>query len=1055
MSSAADTNTTEESSIAPLVKELSAALARDTPATNQSERGGLVEPPYDLDVDAFATIVPSSKRQKGLSEVHATALKDACEVMRDTKSHVSRLVTPQGTFIIRNRYNAAELTAAMALLSCPYVCRYHAVVVDGNRDAGLVPVGFIVEDMGDLSLTQWMQRAKADKEKEAKQQQGKPNTGAASISLDAALVGVMRDVLSGVAAVHAAGYAYGGVNASNVKVTTCGAAKLTVPSQSGGAAAAEADVRSLAALLQHCIDTLQLDDSAVAAWRPLLDALGAEVAVTPSAALALLPASPTVADAFFSQALMCIAGGMAGLPEDSRESIKLPVAVSDVALRCSLTCLSLVTFLGKLTAAQRAVSLQWARTTADVIVRFISDGGVGAQLPARAEAKDKALLAAIDVLLSLNTASDNLVADALLQTMIQNASHAADVTLAARRARVLRQLGRFDECSHALDAHLASMQESSANARTTPGYAAIVLEKIKLYTATKQTAALVTAIEACDLDSIHASYRLAAICAVGRARLLFRHNYSHALFAARLFHEAALYLAATPAGAITPWHAFCLADGAMASHQRADEDSVKMALGQYQRALVVLQGKLDPSHPAIVRTLSNSAKAMSSFESGDALKQALKTLEQAREIANRFYGENHPIALAATVARADIIQARGREKDIKKAMNLYDRVIPRYQEIGDYESWAATLCTKANAYLRLKDGAKPAMELYSKVLLMSVPPSVLADACCGMAAALSDDGTQTERKLEFIDRAAAHYKEANNNHGAAQILLTKARILEQREQWSDVVKTYSDVIAIEVSQIEAYHPDVASKMIMSLHGNKANALQQLGDRQSLEEANKLYEGVYLARVETFGEEHPSTLSTLANQASALQKMGDGDSLQRALDKYDKVILAQTKQLGADHLDVVLSLSNKAAALMKSSDASRVVEAARLFTQVLGARRTALGYDHPLVVASISNLTIALRQCGDRDSLSRADRLYDEILARYDKAPLDSPQGSTYLTAAMNKASGLLALNAASRAKEFCATLSRRLPAGHPMLQEIASLERRADAQPQASPLPVD
>lgn len=137
------------------------------------------------------------------------------------------------------------------------------------------------------------------------------------------------------------------------------------------------------------------------------------------------------------------------------------------------------------------------------------------------------------------------------------------------------------------------------------------------------------------------------------------------------------------------------------------------------------------------------------------------------------------------------------------------------------------------------------------------------------------------------------------------------------------------------------------------------------------EAEDLIRRVFEIRVETLGEDHPSSLTSLNQLADLLFSEGRIDEVE-PLDR--KTLEIRRRVLGEDHPDTQRSLNGLAATL---HNRGRYDEAARLFQEGLDYRRQTLGDNHPDTLLLANNLAAALLELG---RYAEAEALLREVVA---------------------------------------------------------------------------
>ncbi len=143
--------------------------------------------------------------------------------------------------------------------------------------------------------------------------------------------------------------------------------------------------------------------------------------------------------------------------------------------------------------------------------------------------------------------------------------------------------------------------------------------------------------------------------------------------------------------------------------------------------------------------------------------------------------------------------------------------------------------------------------------------------------------------------------------------------------------------------------------------------QRLG---MFDEAETLIRRVLEIRTATFGEDHPSSLTSLNQLADLLFSQGRIDEVE-PLDR--KTLEIRRRVLGEDHPDTQRSLNGLAATL---HNRGRYDEAAQLFQEGLDYRRRTLGDNHPDTLLLANNLAAAYLELG---RCAEAEALLQEVV----------------------------------------------------------------------------
>ncbi len=160
---------------------------------------------------------------------------------------------------------------------------------------------------------------------------------------------------------------------------------------------------------------------------------------------------------------------------------------------------------------------------------------------------------------------------------------------------------------------------------------------------------------------------------------------------------------------------------------------------------------------------------------------------------------------------------------------------------------------------------------------------------------------------------------------------------------------FQEILETWMTTIGQDHPSTLSSM-----ANLASTYRHQG---RWKEAEELEVQVVVTRRKVLGEEHPDTLLSLGNLASTYRNQG---RWKEAEELEVQVMMARRKVLGEEHSDTLLSLGNLASTYRNQG---RWKEAEELEVQVMIARRKVLGEEHPDTLLSLGNLASTYRNQG--------------------------------------------------------------------------------------------
>ena len=149
---------------------------------------------------------------------------------------------------------------------------------------------------------------------------------------------------------------------------------------------------------------------------------------------------------------------------------------------------------------------------------------------------------------------------------------------------------------------------------------------------------------------------------------------------------------------------------------------------------------------------------------------------------------------------------------------------------------------------------------------------------------------------------------------------------------------------------------------MHVYIDLGRLLRRLGRLK--EAATHEREGLNFA-LQTFGEEHPGTLTLMGHLASTLDAQGD---LAGARELGEQVLAVRRRTLGDEHPHTLIAMNNLASMLDAQGD---LAGARELGEQVLAVQRRTLGDEHPHTLTSMGNLASTLEAQGDLAGCARA------------------------------------------------------------------------------------
>jgi tetratricopeptide (TPR) repeat protein len=188
----------------------------------------------------------------------------------------------------------------------------------------------------------------------------------------------------------------------------------------------------------------------------------------------------------------------------------------------------------------------------------------------------------------------------------------------------------------------------------------------------------------------------------------------------------------------------------------------------------------------------------------------------------------------------------------------------------------------------------------------------------------------------------------------AMTLYSDGRWEEAKELFMQVMETRKRVLGEE-------HPSTLISM--------ADLASTYRNQERWKEAEKLFVQVMETRKRVLGEEHPDTLISMANLASTYS---DG-RWEEAKELFVQVMETSSRVLGEEHPSTLTSMANLASLYRKQG---RWKEAEELDVQVMEASSRVLGPEHPSTLTSMSNLASTYR---DQGRWKEAEKLEVQVM----------------------------------------------------------------------------
>ncbi|XP_044716490.1 tetratricopeptide repeat domain-containing protein [Hirsutella rhossiliensis] len=175
----------------------------------------------------------------------------------------------------------------------------------------------------------------------------------------------------------------------------------------------------------------------------------------------------------------------------------------------------------------------------------------------------------------------------------------------------------------------------------------------------------------------------------------------------------------------------------------------------------------------------------------------------------------------------------------------------------------------------------------------------------------------------------------------ASLLHCVASYFNFEGKWSDAEKLSVDAVETRKRVLGEEHPSTLTSM--------ANLALTYSNQGRWKEAEELGVQVMETRKRVLGEEHPDTLTSMANIASTYRNQG---RWKEAEELGVQVMETRKRVLGEEHPDTLTSMANLA---LTYSNQGRWKEAEELGVQVMETRKRVLGEEHPDTLTSMANL----------------------------------------------------------------------------------------------------
>ncbi|KAK3379401.1 hypothetical protein B0T24DRAFT_154684 [Lasiosphaeria ovina] len=175
----------------------------------------------------------------------------------------------------------------------------------------------------------------------------------------------------------------------------------------------------------------------------------------------------------------------------------------------------------------------------------------------------------------------------------------------------------------------------------------------------------------------------------------------------------------------------------------------------------------------------------------------------------------------------------------------------------------------------------------------------------------------------------------------ASLLACAAGLFDYQGQWKEVERFLIEATGVRKELLGEEHPSTLTSI--------ANLASTYWNQGRWKEAEELEVQVVETKKRVLGEEHPDTLTSISNLASTYRNQG---RWKEAEELGVQVMETIKRVLGEEHPDTLTSMANLASTYRNQG---RWKEAEELEVQVIETRKRVLGEEHPSTLTSIANL----------------------------------------------------------------------------------------------------
>ncbi|MGD8539980.1 MAG: CHAT domain-containing protein [Candidatus Aminicenantes bacterium] len=373
--------------------------------------------------------------------------------------------------------------------------------------------------------------------------------------------------------------------------------------------------------------------------------------------------------------------------------------------------------------------------------------------------------------------------------------------------------------------------------------------------------------------------------------------------------------------------------------------------GLIDRAITILERKLGPDHPEVMRSL---VEFSSIYQRAGDYARAKELNELALSMANKTFGPDH-------IETSSIMHSHGvllhKIQDYVKAKQfLYQALKIQEEKLGpEHLDVASTL---SDIGLFLEDTGEPAeanstLERAYKIREKTLDPEhvLIARSLQSLGIVLHTMGDYAGAK-NYYDRALPILEKTNgpNHQSVGSIMNDLGYLYKDMGDYTKAIECHGRALAIREKVYGDNHPTVAHSL-----NNLAVVLRRTGE---YERAKALLERSLKIFKSTFGNESPMVAMALINLSNVLSNMRDFTG---ATFLAQEAVSIQEKVFGSDNMKLIPYIGNYAICLEQTG---RQDEAIDLIHRTLKIQEKNLGPNHPDVSSSLINLASLEQERGN-------------------------------------------------------------------------------------------